>query len=275
LAADSVLEELPGDRFGLTALGACLRDGVPGSLRGAISARGDLYFRAAAGLLDAVREGGVAFERAHGNSLIEFVPILRLRSSAPWPTDPGRKPPTSLRRSISESFAGSWTWAEARACSWRRFSPQPPGCAVSSLTGLRWLIKPEERLGAAGVTERCTFVGGDFFVSVPPGGDAYLLSRVIHDWDDEMAQKILTTCHRTMEDNSTLLLVDAILPERARENPAAIRMDLHMLMLLEGRERTGAEFERLLSQCEFRLTRIVSTRSLVGLGIVETVRTTT
>jgi len=114
-----------------------------------------------------------------------------------------------------------------------------------------------ERLTAVGVTERSEFVGGDFFISVPSGRDAYLLSRVIHDWDDEAALQILASCYRAMKDGGTLLLVEAILPERAHDNPAAIRMDLHMLMLSTGRERTRAEFERLLSQTGFGLTRVV------------------
>jgi len=73
VAVEGVLEERPDGRFGLTALGDCLRDGVPGSLRRAIIARGDLYFRAAADLLDAIREGGVAFECTYGRSLFEHL----------------------------------------------------------------------------------------------------------------------------------------------------------------------------------------------------------
>ena len=71
------------------------------------------------------------------------------------------------------------------------------------------------RLTAAGLAERCTLVPGDFFASVPSGGDAYLLSRVIHDWDDDDGRRILATCRAAMDDRATLLLVEAILPERA------------------------------------------------------------
>ena len=71
-----------------------------------------------------------------------------------------------------------------------------------------------------------------------------------------------------MDDRATLLLVESVLPERARDSPAAIRMDLHMLTLLPGRERTAAEYETLLADAGFRLTRIVPTESPSGVAIV-------
>jgi O-methyltransferase domain len=125
-----------------------------------------------------------------------------------------------------------------------------------------WLA--QEQLG-----ERCELVPGDFFASVPDGGDAYLLSRVIHDWDDEDARRILLTCATAMTGASRLLLVEAIVPERAQDRPEAIRMDLHMLMLLGARERTEAEFRRLLGGAGLEVRRVVPTRSPAGLSVVE------
>jgi O-methyltransferase domain len=127
------------------------------------------------------------------------------------------------------------------------------------------------RLASAGLVGRYTCVAGDFFAGVPPGGDAYLLSRVIHDWDDEAAVRILTNCRRAMGPEGTLLLVEVVLPTRASEQPAAIRMDLHMLTLLHGRERTAAEYERLLGTAGFRLMRVVPTRSPAGVSVIEAV----
>jgi hypothetical protein len=135
--------------------------------------------------------------------------------------------------------------------------------------------RAREWLQTEGVAARCEFVGGDFFTSVPPGGGVYLLSRVLHDWDDAAAVRILTNCHRAMADGGTLLLVEAVLPERARDHPAAIRMDLHMLVLSTGRERTATEFDRLLAAGGFRMTRVVPTRSPAGISIIEAVRSTT
>ena len=115
-------------------------------------------------------------------------------------------------------------------------------------------------------------MAGDFFESVPTGADTYLLSRVIHDWDDDDAQRILATCRAAMPDGARLLLVEAILPERARESPEAIRMDLHMLILLGARERTEAEYRRLLAAAGLTLQRVFPTASPAGVSVLEATR---
>jgi hypothetical protein len=107
---------------------------------------------------------------------------------------------------------------------------------------------------------------------LPWGGDLYVLSRILHDWDDEAAGRILANCYQAMEAGTTLIVIEAILPERAREHPAAIRMDLHMLLLLTGRERTEAEFERLLATAGFRLERVIPTASPLGVSVIEAIK---
>ena len=127
------------------------------------------------------------------------------------------------------------------------------------------------RLEADGVAGRCQLVAGDFFASVLAGADAYLLSRVLHDWADDDARRLLATCRSAMAPASRLLIVEALLPERARDQPAVIRMDLHMLVLLGARERTEAQFRRLLADSGFEVRRVVPTRSAVGLSVIEAV----
>ena len=108
---------------------------------------------------------------------------------------------------------------------------------------------------AAGVADRCELVAGDFFGDLPAGADAYLLSRVLHDWADD-ARRILGACRSAMPPGGRLLIVEALLPERAAEQPAVIRMDLYMLVLLGARERTEAQFRRLLSDSGFDVRRV-------------------
>ena len=127
------------------------------------------------------------------------------------------------------------------------------------------------RLAAEGVADRCQLVAGDFFAEVPAGADAYLLSRVLHDWTDDDARRVLATCHAAMGPASRLLAVEAILPERAADQPAVIRMDLYMLVLLGARERTEAQFRRLLAEAGFEIRRVVPTRSPAGLSVIEAV----
>ena len=94
--------------------------------------------------------------------------------------------------------------------------------------------------------------------SVPDGADAYVLKSIIHDWDDDMAEKILRNVRTAISPNGRLLLLELVLPERATANWGAV-LEMEMLVTVGGRERTRAEFANLLARCGFRLTRVVDT----------------
>jgi hypothetical protein len=126
-----------------------------------------------------------------------------------------------------------------------------------------------DTLAAAAPAESWDVVGGDFFDEVPTGGDLYVLSRVLHDWDDASATAILRTCRRAADPGTSLAVVEAVLPEKAADGPAAIRMDLHMLALFDGgRERTAAEYAALLDAAGFALVDVVPTGSPSGIGVL-------
>ncbi|WP_281375887.1 methyltransferase, partial [Pseudonocardia pini] len=111
-------------------------------------------------------------------------------------------------------------------------------------------------------------IGGDFFTSVPSGGDGYLLSRVLHDWADAEALRILRACRAAMPVGTPLLVVEAVLPVKAREAPAVVRMDATMLLLATGRERTEREFAELFDAAGFSLVRTVPAGGVVVLEAV-------
>jgi hypothetical protein len=120
------------------------------------------------------------------------------------------------------------------------------------------------RLQAEGGTERCSFVEGDFFGSVPEGGDAYVLKDIIHDWDEDRALAILRNCHQAMTQHTSrlarLLIVEKVIPPG--NAPFAGKLtDITMLLIAGGRERTTVEYQALLEQAGFTLTKIVPTRS--------------
>lgn len=130
-------------------------------------------------------------------------------------------------------------------------------------TGAKTMIKAES------LESRCEAVGGDFFVSVPAGGDAYLMKFIIHDWDDERSVTILKNIHRAMADNGKLLLVEAVVPP-GNEPHFSKFMDIHMLIMTGGRERTEAEYAALFARAGFKLTRIVPTQSTMS--VIEAVK---
>ena len=244
LALEEVLAEVGGGRFALTELGERLRSDVPGSIKGPMVVRGELYYRAAAGMLAAVRHGGTAFEQVYGDRFFEYL---------------GRHPEQEA------VFQGSMTGR----------SEQEAGDVVAAYDfgGLGRLVDDGGGygilLGTILRADRCQLVAGDFFASVPAGADAYLLSRVLHDWADDDARRLLATCRSAMPPGSRLLVVEALLPERARDQPAVIRMDLHMLVLLGARERTEAQYRRLLAETGFQVERVVPTGSPAGLSVIE------
>jgi hypothetical protein len=121
-----------------------------------------------------------------------------------------------------------------------------------------------------GIADRCQIVSGDFFASVPEGGDAYIMKHIIHDWDDERAIQILTNCHRAMRPGGKVLIVDAVIPPGNSAHFGKL-LDLEMLVLTpRGRERTRVEFQDLLKRSGFRLRRVVPTET--HLSLVEGVR---
>lgn len=102
---------------------------------------------------------------------------------------------------------------------------------------------------------RIDVVAGSFFGEVPPDGDLYLLKQILHDWPDDRCTEILKNVHRAAKPGATLLVVEMLLPDTPQPSPVAF-MDLNMLVMLGGRERTAAEMTALLAGNGFRVTRI-------------------
>jgi hypothetical protein len=119
-----------------------------------------------------------------------------------------------------------------------------------------------------GVAERCETIGGDIFESIPRGGDIYMLSRIIHDWDDEHAKSILQNCAAAMGKQSKLVIVDIVLPDTIEPSPGVqsqVLLDLNMLARTGGRERTASEFRALLESAGLWLDRVTPTGTAVSL----------
>ncbi|HLQ22633.1 MAG TPA: methyltransferase [Gemmatimonadales bacterium] len=110
------------------------------------------------------------------------------------------------------------------------------------------------------LSQRCELVSGDFFEAVPDGADLHLLKQIVHDWDDERATRLLQNCHRALGPAGKLLLVEMVIPPENRPSPAQA-MDLNMLVVLGGRERTEEEYQRLFQAAGFRLERVIPTHS--------------
>jgi SAM-dependent methyltransferase len=122
------------------------------------------------------------------------------------------------------------------------------------------IARAGDAIAAQGLSERCDLVSGDFFQAVPEGADLHLLKHIVHDWDDERATLLLRSCHRALAPNGKLLLVEMVVPADNRPSPAQ-SMDLNMLVVAGGRERTEEEYRQLLAGAGFRLERVIPTHS--------------
>jgi hypothetical protein len=121
---------------------------------------------------------------------------------------------------------------------------------------------------AGAATERLMLQGGDFFKDALPACDTYLLMTVIHDWNDESAVRILKAIRRAAPAHAKVLLIESLLPEKAEPNPVFM-LDIVMLAVVGGRERKRSDYEALLGEAGFRLTRTVPTGT--GVNILESV----
>ena len=127
------------------------------------------------------------------------------------------------------------------------------------LLDLPWVIDGARSvLEAAGVADRCEVVAGDFFETIPSGGDLYVMRAIIHNWDNEAAIRILRRCRSVMGPRARLLLLEHL------KRPGAMRtrfwpdfLDLHMLVTLGGGERSTEQFAALFAAADLRLSRVV------------------
>jgi O-methyltransferase domain/Dimerisation domain len=261
LASLGLVRERPDGLFETTDLGRCLATGAPGNLRARAILNGDGWYPAWGDLLDSVRTGEAAFDRVTGRPLFEHL-ACNPRTAAVF----------------NETMAGSTESAARAVASAYDFSQSATIVDVGGGTGafLAGLLEAsphmrgilvdlpnvipdaEGLLASAGVTDRCEVVAGDFFEAVPAGGDTYILSWVIHDWDDQQSITILKNCRQAMADNTRLLVIEQVIPPG--NDPSLSKLyDLHMLVLTGGRERTENEYRALLAAADFELTRVIHT----------------
>jgi hypothetical protein len=119
-------------------------------------------------------------------------------------------------------------------------------------------------INAAGLSNRCQIVSGSFFESVPPGADVYLMRHIIHDWDDDKCATILRNIRKVMAPGGRVLVVENVIPP-GNDPSFGKLLDLVMLVIPGGEERTAEEYRKLYQTAGFRLTRIVPTREEVSL----------
>jgi hypothetical protein len=259
---------MEGNKFGLNPLGETLRSGVPGSMRNIAIAETDLAHWLTWGrFTDAVKEGrgmarealgmdpwdyygkhaedGVMFSRAMADiSGIAIQPVL-----------------AGYDFSSVETIVDVGGAHGALLCAILAKNPKAKGIIID-LPPVAASAKGA--IEAAGMSGRVEIVAGDFFKAVPKGADLYLLKHIIHDWDDAHAVDILKTVRAAMKPMSKVIVVEMALPRDAAPTPAHL-MDLNMLVMLSGRERTNEEYAALFEKAGLKASRFIATPSPIGI----------
>jgi SAM-dependent methyltransferase len=277
LAGVGVLEEGPDGRFSNTEMGELLRRDVPGSAAGVAAALPqDHVWKAWGQLPRGVIEGSVPHALAHDASYWEILardPEQSARFNAQMVSQTEAFVPQLL---AAFDFSSCKTVIDVGGgnggliASILSAHPDLHAVLFDLDTGL---AGAGEFLRRRGVADRCTTVAGDFFKSVPAGGDLYLLRLVLHDWDDENAARILNSVRHAMSPGSRLLVIDHLLPARADtslDSRGPLIMDMHMYVLFGARERSERDMRRMLDAAGFRIERIAlttPTRTIVAQAV--------
>ena len=269
LASLGLLQTLDGGRFALTPLGEYLRSDVPGSMAGlaqlfAAEEHGSAWSTAAY----SVASGEPAFEHLYGRTLWEYLEEDRALDAVFC----------EAMRSLASTFAPAL--ADALALGGARTVADVGGASGTLLAAIlernagvrgilydRHAVVAAARLDAPAVLrERADFVGGDFMRGVP-AADLLVLSHVLHDWSDDDAARILVNCRAALPAHGRVAVFESVI-EPGDEPDFGKLLDLEMLVLNNGRERTRAEFETLFARAGLSL---ISVTPLAGGALLEAV----
>jgi hypothetical protein len=265
LASVGIFVEIEDHQFGLTPLAACLRGDAPDSIRNFARWYGvPLVLRGWDELLHSVKTGETGVKQALG-----VTDPFAYMSEHPEQEQIFQACMTEISRNNMPGIVGAYDFGRFRkivdvggshglllSAILRRY-PSPHGIVFD----LPRVVEGARReIAAAGLTERCEPVAGNFFESVPAGADAYVLKQVIHDWDDAPAVAILRNVRKAIRPEGRLLLLEFVIPP-ANEPSLSKVFDLGMLVLTGGRERTEIEYGDLFAAAGFTLTAVYPTAS--------------
>lgn len=265
LAACGVFTEVAPGQFGLLPLGEQLRDDHPQSIRGMLLLE-ELVGPVFGHTMHSLRTGESAFPVAFGQPIYEFLRNRPAQSAifGKAVAEVGRADNAAVlaacdftdARTVVDVGGGGGALLETVLAAYPESSgvlfDQPE--VIDSMRG---------QFTVDGLAGRCRLVSGDFFLDTWPDGDSYLMKSVIHNWSDAQAVDILRNGRKAMSSASRLLLIERVVPPGDVPHPSK-DMDLFMLVVLGGRERTREEYAALLDQADLRLRQVVDTAADVS-----------
>jgi hypothetical protein len=263
LCSVGVFLETDSGTFELTPLGKTLQSGVPGSMKAmALAQLGD-HYSAWGELLHSVRTGEIAFDHLHGMSVWKYY------ESHPEDGVNFTKAMSGLTQAVAANvipaydFSGQKTVADigggngALLCAVLKSNPTLTGVVFDGEYVQQQAIA---YFKDAGMNGQIKFQQGNFFDETPPRADVYVMKMILHDWNDEDSKKILENIRASMHEESKILVIESVLPEGNTPHPGKF-MDINMLAMTGGRERTEREWKELVQRSGLRVSRIIPTQS--------------
>src|SRR5262245_36205705 len=251
-------------RFSQTPLSETLRSDTPGSLRAmAMVELGQERFAAWGNLMRSVETGDTAFDSLFKQNVWEYY------ERNPEDASNFNEEMKNLTGMIDAAVIGAYDFSGVdKLVDVAGGTGGLIGAILNAHPRMRGVLfdlphviaEAGPSLDAAGARGRCETAAGDFFESIPEGGDAYLMKWIIHDWDDERATAILKNVRRATGEKGKLLLIEMVVPEGDQPDLSKF-LDLNMMVMTGGRERTEAEFDSLLAASGFELGRVIRTAS--------------
>ena len=272
LASVGVFSQLDGGRFGLTPLSEALKKGAPGAAHETVlTMAGPTFVAAFEEIVHSIETGKTGFEKAFGMPIFDYFAQHQDEASLfsqSMVGIHGGEPPAVA---AAYDFSQFGTIVDVGGATGNMLSAvlsihEGPGGILYDLPHV--VTDAPASLEKSGVADRVTIEHGSFFEGVPSGGDAYILSHIIHDWNEEQCLTILGNVRRAMNPQGKLLIVEFVLPEDDSAHFGKIA-DIIMLVVPGGQERTPTEYDELLAKVGFKMTRVVPTESPVS--IVEAV----
>jgi len=252
LALNGLLEQTAPGTFALNAASEPLRSDVPGSVRYNALMQGEEVYGAFAEIMYSLRTGRPAFDKVHGRGFYEYLDA-NPEAARIFNESMGDQPvPEGV---VARDWSGVSTVVDVGGGNGALLAAvlaDRPGMRGVLLELSSALDSARERLRAAGVADRVELTGGDFFTAVPGGGDVYILARVLHNWADDAAVRILLRVREAMGTAARLLVAEEFMPAAGAPGAGARAMvDLLMLVTQEGHDRTAAEYGDLLAAAGF------------------------
>ncbi|WP_229487094.1 acetylserotonin O-methyltransferase [Nostoc favosum] len=273
LSSVGIFAESENRQFQLTPLAEYLQTDVPGSMRAFAIYLGESWRLPVWGdILNSVKTGKSAFENVYGMGIVPYL------EQHPETAQILNEAMTSFTLSSISAVVASYDFSSTSQivdvggghgiliAEILKANPTMKGILFdrpSVVEGAEHLLKGKD------VAQRCEIVGGNFFELVPSDGDVYILKGVIHDWNSEHAITILKNCHQAMAENGKLLLLETVIPPANHPSFSKL-LDLEMLLIGGGSERTETEYRELLAAAGFMLTKVVNTQSPID--IIEAVK---